>query len=92
MTHLNVSTFGQIVTVMITEMDTGSFPSILEDAKRRTDRPFICASWSTLLKANQRVGRRDGSCGRHLLYDCHATGPVQCCETSLATLRRRAIP
>ena len=35
---LNVSTFGQIVTTMITEMDTDTFPSTLDDAKRHIDQ------------------------------------------------------
>ena len=35
---LNVSTFGQLVTIMITEMGTPNFPRTLEDAKRRIDR------------------------------------------------------
>ena len=35
---LNVATFGQIVTEMLTEMDTDRFPATLEDAKRRIDR------------------------------------------------------
>ena len=35
---LNVSTFGHVVTTLISEMDTDIFPSTLEDAKRRIDR------------------------------------------------------